>query len=234
MNRNQVLEAQKPSGVIFDFDGVVVDSLSVHLDAWRISYQNLYGKPLTDTVGLAGRSTAAIADILAHRAGKPATKDHLADLKREVLRQRHHKIDLLPGAGEAFQFLRQTNLPFGIASNAPRAFIASTLESHGIQVDNFFGIDDVARPKPEPDVFLKCAKAMGVSVLDHPHILVFEDSPHGLRAAIRAGMFGIGVLTQNTASEMLAVGAKATCLHILEALNQGWFDQIPTSTQNIR
>jgi beta-phosphoglucomutase len=220
-------EPERPSGVIFDFDGVVVDSLSVHLDAWRFSYENLYGVPLTDTQGLPGRSTAAIADILANRAGRPETKDHLADLKRETLRQRHHKIALLPGAAEAFDFLKQSNLPFGIASNAPRAFIESTLAAHGIQIKHFFGIDDVAKPKPEPDVFLKCAKAIGVSVTRHEQILVFEDSPHGLRAALKAGMFGVGVLTQNTASEMRAVGAKATCAHILEALNRGWFHQLP-------
>jgi beta-phosphoglucomutase len=220
-------QEKKPSGVIFDFDGVVVDSLSVHLEAWRISYQTLYGSPLIDTTGLPGRSTVAIADILSSRAGRPETKIKLADIKREILRQNRNQIKLLPGAAEAFDYLQRKNRPFGIASNAPRAFIASTLESHGISVDHFFGVDDVTRPKPEPDVFLKCAQALGISVTRHCDILVFEDSPHGLRAAIKAGMFGVGVLTQNNASEMFAAGAAVTCAHILEALQRGWFETLP-------
>jgi beta-phosphoglucomutase len=217
----------KPSGVIFDFDGVVVDSLAVHLEAWRVSYQELYQTPLTDTNGLAGRSTNAIAEILATRAGMPHTKEQLANMKREDLRRRRHTIELLPGAADAFNYLQETNLPFGIASNAPRAFIEMTLDAHGIKITHFFGLEDVNRPKPEPDVFLKCAKALGVKVTDHAKILVFEDSPHGLRAATKAGMFGVGVLTQNTDAEMRAAGALATCDHILDALNQGWFDRLP-------
>jgi len=218
----------KPSAVIFDFDGVVVDSLAVHLTAWRLSYQKLYGTELTDTTGLPGRSTMAIADILSTRAGRPETRETLAELKRDALRQSSLVIELLPGAKDAFHWLKENKIPFGIASNAPRAFIESTLERLEVTVEYKFGIDDVRRGKPEPDVFLKCARALGVSVLEHPRVIVFEDSPHGLAAAVKAGMFPIGILTQNSSDEMLRAGARVVCKDIGEALSNGWLRLLPS------
>lgn len=217
-----------PSAVIFDFDGVVVDSLGVHLEAWKISYQKLYGQELQDTTGLPGRSTAAIAEILSTRIGQPATANKLADLKRETLKESRLKIELLPGAKEAFDDLSVRGIPFGIASNAPKSFIKTTLERLGIKVDHVFGSDDVQNPKPEPDVFFKCAKSLSISVVDHSKIIVFEDSPHGLRAAVKAGMFPIGILTQNTSEQMLAAGAKAVCHHLQHAIENGWLERLPS------
>jgi HAD superfamily hydrolase (TIGR01509 family) len=218
---------QSPAGVIFDFDGVVVDSLAVHLTAWQMAFEKLFGTPLTDTQGLPGRSTMAIAQILSERVGQPELKVQLADLKREALRQSQLSIKLLPGVLETFAWLKQEKIPHGIASNAPRAFIENTLERCGLNVDVKFGSDDVSRPKPEPDVFLKCAKTLGISVLHHDRVMVFEDSPHGLKAAVRAGMLPVGVLTQNTHDDMINAGAKVCCQHVGEALTQGWFTHLP-------
>ena len=220
--------SQSPAGVIFDFDGVVVDSLSVHLKAWQIAFLDLYQLELTDTSGLPGRSTMAIAEILSNRMGRPETKEKLADLKREALRQSSLSIELLPGVQAAFDWLTRAAVPFGIASNAPRAFIENTLARLNVHVSHKFGVDDVRRAKPEPDVFLKCSKELGISVLNHSRIIVFEDSPHGITAAVRAGMFPIGVLTQNSANDMLGVGAKACCAHVGEALASGWFEKLPS------
>jgi beta-phosphoglucomutase len=218
---------QPPSGVIFDFDGVIVDSLSVHLQAWQIAFKDLFHEDLTDTAGLAGRSTLAIADILSRRVKKPEAKEALAERKREVLRQSQHQIKLLPGAREAFHVLKEADIPFGIASNAPRAFIERTLDQCYLSVDVKLGIDDVARGKPEPDVFLKCAKTLGISVLNHPTIMIFEDSPHGLLAAVKARMTPIGVLTQNSELEMRDAGARFCCKNIQEAIDRGWFQAMP-------
>jgi beta-phosphoglucomutase len=212
----------KPSGVIFDFDGVVVDSLEVHLKAWRLAFLNIYNYELADTSGLAGRSTEAIARILADRAGKPATATHLAEEKRRELKTARHLITALPGALEAFSILESHGIPFGIASNAPRAFIEQTLEALSVRVQHVLGVDDVLRPKPAPDVFLLCARRIGVKFTDHHRTLVFEDSVHGIQAAVTAGMYPIGVTTQHSTSELSSGGAKKTCVHILEALENGW------------
>jgi beta-phosphoglucomutase len=222
-----------PSAVIFDFDGVVVDSLAVHLVAWQKSYQKLYGQPLHDIAGLPGRSTKAISEILSVRAGKPNTSIELADLKRKTLQDNLQTIQPFPGAKTAFEFLSEREIPFGIASNAPRAFIISTLERLNLKVEHIFGSDDVLQVKPAPDVFLKCARSLQMSVLRHPQIMVFEDSTHGLKAAVSAGMFPIGVLSQNSAEQMISAGARAVCQNIEEAITNGWFEKLPSEPQGI-
>lgn len=216
----------KPAGIIFDFDGVVVDSLAVHLTAWQSAYHSLFGETLSQTSGLAGRSTFAIAEILCERAGAPHQKLKLADLKRQVLKESQSAILPIPGALEAFAWLKREGIPFGIASNAPRAFILQTLKSLATDIDHVFGIDDVPRPKPEPDGFLLCARTIGISFLDHERTIVFEDSVHGLKAAVSAGMHPIGVTTQNTAAELKSGGARKACKDIAEAFANGWFHDI--------
>lgn len=216
----------KPAGVIFDFDGVVVDSLAVHLSAWKDAFRQLFNAELTDTAGLAGRSTMAIAGILALRANQPLQASALADLKRQALRESRNSIMPIAGALEAFKWLKEERIPFGIASNAPRAFITQTLSDLGVAVEHTFGMDDVPRPKPAPDVFLMCARSMGVHFLDHPTTIVFEDSVHGLGAAVVAGMHPIGVTTQNSAAELRAGGALKTCQDIAQAFANGWFREI--------
>ena len=220
--------ATKPVGVIFDFDGVVVDSLAVHIVAWQQAFLELYKEELIDTNGLAGRSTASIASILAARAGQPATAPVLADLKRTVLKTQTHKILPLPGALEAFALLKDSGIPFGIASNAPRAFILHTLATYGIVLGTVLGSDDVARPKPEPDIFLKCAREIGLKFTEHARVIVFEDSCHGIKAAVSAGMFPIGVTTQNSPEELRESGAKATCLNVGDAISLGWLNELPS------
>ena len=216
----------KPAGIIFDFDGVVVDSLAVHIESWKTAYQSLFDEPLTHTDGLAGRSTSAIAEILCQRANEPSQTAKLADLKRHVLKESQSSILPIPGALEAFEWLKRESIPFGIASNAPRAFILQTLKSLKTDVQHVFGIDDVPRPKPEPDGFLLCARTIGISFLDHQRTIVFEDSVHGLRAAVTAGMYPIGVTTQNTGVELIAGGARKACRDIAQAFANGWFSEI--------
>ncbi|MCX6124231.1 MAG: HAD-IA family hydrolase, partial [Proteobacteria bacterium] len=209
------------AGIIFDFDGVIVDSLSVHLTAWEAAYQLIYHTPLEDTTGLAGRATGAIAKILAERAGQGHSALELAEAKRSQLKMSRHLIAAMPGALDAFIWLQEQRIPYGIASNAPRAFIEQTLAALNAKVPIVFGVDDVPLPKPAPDMFLMCARAMGVNFTEHSRTVVFEDSTHGLKAAVRAGMFPVGVETQHGPDILLASGAKTTCLHIKDAMEKG-------------
>jgi beta-phosphoglucomutase-like phosphatase (HAD superfamily) len=71
-------------------------------------------------------------------------------------------------------------------------------------------------------MFLKCAQLIGVKFTEHAKILVFEDSTHGLEAAVSAGMFPVGVQTQHDAETLVKAGAKKACLHIKDAMDRGW------------
>lgn len=211
--------------VIFDFDGVVVDSLSAHLSAWdaaaHVLFQQVIPEELRRT--LPGRSTHAIAAMVAAHFGKPALSSVLADKKRAVLTEHKPEILLLPGAREVMEHLTKTKVPFGIASNAPRAFVHTTVATHQLKVPVALGVEDVARPKPAPDLFLSCANRLGIGHTRHSSVVVFEDSLHGLNAARDAGMYPVGLTTQHSPDELTGAGAKTTFANLLEALNTGFF-----------
>ena len=216
----------KPKGVIFDFDGVIVDSLALHLRAWDTASRRLFGTTVTEPDRLAGRSTNAIASILANENNKPSSADELANLKRDELNRGSGPVPIFPGVPEVFAKLRSENIPFGIASNAPRHFILQALTDLRLEADIIVGIEDAPRPKPFPDPFLLCAARLAIAIDDHAGITVYEDSRHGLGAAKKAGMIPIGVTSQHPAHELLESGAVKTCAHLRDALDRGYFDKI--------
>lgn len=219
----------QPAGILFDFDGVVVDSLPLHLEAWQTAHQEMFGAALDDATlaSLMGRSTRAIARLLTERQGAPGQAEDLAERKRDLLRQNRKPVPLIRGIRELLAELKQRRLPFGIASNAPREFIGQTLKEHGLEVDHFLGIEDYTRAKPSPEPYLKCARLVGIPITLHRETYVFEDSTHGLKAAVAAAMFPLGVTSQHDAAILVKGGARATCTDMLEVLERGWLDALP-------
>lgn len=217
----------QPAGIIFDFDGVVVDSISAHLRAWCEAVDKMFGIPLREPDRLIGHSTVNIAMTLADEAGRPELAPGLVTLKRQILESRGFTVDALPGAREIFVSLSQSSIPWGIASNANRAFIEKTLDSLGIAVPVIVAVEDVQNPKPAPDVFLQCARILSIPPTAHQRTMVFEDSIHGIRAAIRAGMFAVGVTTQHDDRQLRKAGALGTCRDLKEALDLNWVESAP-------
>lgn len=220
-----------PRGVLFDFDGVIVDSLNAHLSAWSQAYHACFGRELDPAFyrQMVGRATVQIGGTLARLAGFPERSTELVQAKADVLKASHRDIPLLPGVRETFQELERRSIPFGIASNAPRAFVAQLVEHHDLKVRVALGREDAPRPKPAPDPYLICARALRLSIDDQRATFVFEDSVHGLRAGIAAGMIAVGVTTQESAAALMAAGAHLTVAHLQEALAKGLFERIPAN-----
>ena len=218
----------KPVAFIFDFDGVIADSISLHLQAWEFAYTEIFAAPLSKATqaSVIGMSTKEISELLCSQAGQPQRHIELANLKRHHLNALRGKIDLLPGARDAIQLLGHTSVPFGIASNAPVAFISRVLSDGGLKVATIIGIENSGRPKPHPDAFLACAAKLGIPFIQHCDIVVFEDSTHGLKAAKTAGMFPIGLQTQHPNAVLIAHGARLTCRNLEDALSNGWLHTI--------
>lgn len=220
------------AGFIFDFDGVVVDSISVHLDAWSIATRQLFNCGVADPLRLVGHSTSAIAMILAGEAGQLQRAPELAALKRKVLDLGGATVRPLPGTLDLFQELSSQAIPWGIASNATRPFIERTLKAIGISAPLVVSVEDVANPKPAPDVFLLCAKQLGISHLHHSRVIVFEDSIHGLAAAKKAGMCPVGIASQHQPGELYSAGARHVCQNLAEVLASGWVQKAPAGLFN--
>jgi beta-phosphoglucomutase len=208
----------KPYAVIFDFDGVVVDSISTHLLAWRLAAKELFQIEINpvDMEPLMGRATRSIADFLCTKFAIPDRAAELVKAKSAKVTELRAEIPLRPGVFAYMNALQQNNIPFGIASNAPREFVRAIASHHKLPIKVTLGVEDADRPKPAPDLFLKCAQMLKVPVTEHRHVLVFEDSTHGLEAAVKAGMKAIGVTSMHSESVLREAGAKEVTLDFSE------------------
>jgi HAD superfamily hydrolase (TIGR01509 family) len=202
-----------PRAVIFDFDGVVVDSLGSHLAAWTQACHEILNVELLGTHGLPGRSTLAIARVLSERFGRPELAETLMHRKRSIMASEGFGIDVFPGVSELLQTLKARKVPVAIGSNATRSFIDSILPRTDLEFPVICTIDDVEQPKPAPDVYLLAAKKLGISHIHHHEIVVLEDSPHGLRAAVKAGMYAVGIASNGLREELIAEKAKFVVDH---------------------
>ena len=212
----------QPAAVILDFDGVVVDSLNLHLAAWQAAVEALFGVALNDQGSLVGHATRTIAHILCKRYGAPSLSSSLIAAKEAWIKNRFEQLPLLPGSADFLRALGKSGLPFGIASNSSGVFVRGALAHHGLTIPVVLTSSEVSRPKPAPDMFWECSNRLGVSPKDRPRILVFEDSIHGIRAAVTAGMVPVGISSNQPPAKLLAAGAGFVCADLGEALNQGW------------
>ena len=93
----------------------------------------------------------------------------------------------MSGTAELLQWLAETNLPLGLGTSSEAEYVNRILENLGIK--NYFKVivtgDDVVRGKPDPEVYLKVARGLGVAPKE---CVVIEDAPNGVAAARAAGM----------------------------------------------
>jgi HAD superfamily hydrolase (TIGR01509 family) len=198
------------NALIFDLDGTLIDTVYAHVFAWQRALAEV-GLPIDGwrihrRIGMSG---GLFARAVAREAGR-ALSDHEAEqvqrrhgaLFRELLPERRP----LPGARELLAFLREQEVPHGIATSGRRPEIDASLEALGVPPDTVV-VDrgDVLRAKPEPDLFLACQERLGVAVRD---CYVIGDAVWDLLAARRAGMLSIGLLTGGYGEdELLGAGA---------------------------
>ena len=182
--------------LIFDLDGVVIDSMPTHTQAWeRYLEQNgidpsniearMHGKRNDDLVrDLFGKDLSADV-VFEHGAAKERLFRQMIGATLEE--------KLVPGIRE---FLAEASeiVPLAMGTNAEPANVDFILNGAGIR-KYFRAIVDgsqVARAKPAPDVYLRGAELVGV---EPANCIVFEDSPVGIQAARAAGMRVVGLLT---------------------------------------
>lgn len=179
--------------VLWDLDGVLVDSAPFHFQAWRELFASL-GREFSEadfrrTFGL--RNDAILHDVLGDLP--PAEIERLGKRKEELFRQAARgNITALPGALALLRLLRERGFRLALVSSTPHANIELVLRSLGVEAsfDAIVGEEDVSRGKPDPEGFLLAAERLGVPPEE---CVVIEDAPAGVEAAKRAGMRCVGV-----------------------------------------
>jgi beta-phosphoglucomutase len=197
----------EPLGVIFDVDGVLVDSYQEHYEAWVLIGQER-GFSITEAqfaTSFGRTSREAIVEIFGLgdlTAAQSAELDAVKEAKyRELLAERFPE---LAGAGALIDALYSAGFKLGVGSSGPPPNVALAVDQLHRR-DKFAAIisgEDVQRGKPDPQVFLLAAERMGVAPAN---CCVIEDAPPGIEAAHRAGMKCIAVTsTGRTRAEQVA------------------------------
>ncbi len=185
-----LLEKTRIRGLIFDFDGLIVDTETPIYTAWSECYQ-AHGQSLTleHYVGCVGSDHSAHdpAGELERLCGRPLDWDVLGSRRAERTREILDGADTRPGVRGILEEAAAHEMPCAVASSSSRAWVTGWLEK--LEIRHRFRSthtrEDVDRIKPEPDLFERAAGALG---LEPAEVLVLEDSLHGLRAARAAGM----------------------------------------------
>jgi HAD superfamily hydrolase (TIGR01509 family) len=181
--------------VIFDFDGVLVDSEVISLATLRDTLRD-YGADLSATEVRARFLGGAFHGIRDYLAGLPSPARPIETFERawyDTLFARFRaELEPMPGALALLDRLDGHGTAYCIASSGSVKRLGVALAATGLGArfgDRVFSADMVARGKPAPDVFLHAARQMGVAP---GACLVIEDSPAGAQAARAAGMRAIG------------------------------------------
>lgn len=196
-------------GVIFDMDGVLVDSGAHHRAAWRalLEEQGL-APPRPDYWQLTiGRPSEEAVPLLLGRAVPWPEARRLADRKRDhYLRLSRQGLPAVRGVAAFIEELDACEIPRAVATSASRFDTGRLLGRLGLleRFEIVIAAEDVRLGKPDPEVYLRAAAGLAVPPVE---CLVFEDSVVGVQAARRAGMRVIGVTTAHTEEELRAAGA---------------------------
>ncbi len=211
-------------GVIWDLDGVIVDTAPFHFQAWTKTLEEM-GLPFSqeEFALIFGRRNR---DILAEVIGKPLSTEEMErisarkeSLFREALRG---KVRALPGVLFWLEELKRRGYRQALATSAPRENMEMMVGSLGIEgfFDKIVLADELSAGKPDPEIFLLAAKALQLSPT---RCIVIEDAVAGVEAAKRAGMRCIALATSHprralAEADMVVDSLDALSLHDFEAL----------------
>jgi HAD superfamily hydrolase (TIGR01549 family) len=196
--------------LIFDLDGTLVDTVYAHVFAWQRALGErgmaIDGWRIHRRIGMSG---GLFTRAVGRELGRELTDDEARDIQarhgelfRELLPERR----ALPGAADLLGQLRAHEVPHGIATSGRRPEIDASLAVLGVPSETVVvPRGEVARAKPEPDLFIECARRLGV---DPGECFVVGDAVWDLLAARRARMLSIGLLSGGYgADELLDAGA---------------------------
>jgi len=181
---------------LFDLDGTLLDSVYQHVVAWHeVLLEVGIEVPAWSLHRRIGMSGGLFLAALAHETGRTidaADVGMLSAMHAAAFERQRASVRPLPGAPELLAALSAIGVPWAIATSGLEAGARPALELLGVPGAVLVTRDQVRRAKPDPDLFLAAARALGE---EPAHCLVVGDSVWDLLAARRAGSLGLGVLT---------------------------------------
>ena len=187
------MSASALAGVVFDCDGVLVNSEELAFEAWaealRAHGYETVEEELHSRIGISRDENLA---WYAERAGIDDIERFHAGLRGALERLFAERLTAYADTEGTLRALHGTGVPVAVASNSLRADVVVRLRATGLLglVDELVGLDDVAHPKPAPDPYAEAARRLGTPP---GRTVAVEDSSHGVRSARAAGLPVLGV-----------------------------------------
>jgi beta-phosphoglucomutase family hydrolase len=194
----------KIKAVIFDMDGVLVDTEPFHIQNEKMMFKKL-GLDISEEEHAGYMGTAT--DVMWKQINSKRNLSlNIAEMTELTIKEglpffySLEKIDPMPGLIELLDWLKEKNIPMAVASSSDPETIKVILEKSGLRHYFLYAVSssEVGKSKPEPDVFLHAAKLIGAKP---ESCVVFEDSKNGIKAAKAAGMFCIAYSGANSGEQ---------------------------------
>ena len=208
---------KRVGAVIFDMDGLMVDTEPVYQAAWRQAATEL-GYDLDDELyaKFVGRPTTACEAIIIEQFGATFPLERFRERWPALWRSdvERNGIRAKPGLEEILTLVDSRRLPKAVATSSEAEYVEVTLRRAGLagRFDAMVTGGEVARGKPEPDIYLAAARKLGLPPSD---CVALEDSEAGILAIQRAGM--IGILVPHWPASPRAV---QTAFRVVETLHE--------------
>ena len=197
------------TALLFDLDGTLTDTDTLHLQAFRQLLREHDGRELSQAQFDAQVSGRANGELFAELfAGASAEQCQvLADRKEALFRDMSPALEPMPGLVRLLEHVQARDIGMCVVTNAPRLNAEHMLNAMGLgqRFAHVLVAEELARPKPDPLPYLTGLQRLGAEA---GQALAFEDSLPGVTAASGAGIFTVGVATTQTPERLLAAGAK--------------------------
>jgi beta-phosphoglucomutase len=192
--------------VIFDMDGVIIDTEPIHHFAFITQFAELgLTVPDEEYASFLGSSTRNVFQRLKQKYNLPQEIDELMKRKRELFNKAFDEsttLDLLGNVRALIEDLQQHGVQMVLASSASKATITRVFQRFGLTpyFTHLVSGEDFTNSKPDPAIFLHAA---AVSETPVEHCIVIEDSANGVAAAKAAGIYCIGYASPHSAGQDL-------------------------------
>ena len=221
--------------VVFDFDGLILDTETSVYEAWRTVYEEHDQVFPRDRwlmrIGTDGSAFDPLVELRA-RVGEALDAQQIRRRRMAFHRAHIEKLDQMPGVRACLEYARAESIGTAIASSSSNDWVNGHIERLGLAhfFDQVVTVEHVEAAKPAPDLYLRATERLGVDPND---AIALEDSPNGVQSAKAAGLFCIAVPGPMT--QTLSFDAADTILTSLDARPAGeWIAQAEAARRTRR
>ena len=219
-------QGTKLEAVLFDMDGVIIDSEPLWSDAEKqlLARRNLPYSPSLKTATMGRDARGAVGYLIEHYSLTESLGELIEERNQLIAELFKEHLKVIPGALDLVRSVIAAGIMTGLVSSSPKTLVELALEK--LVTTGLFDLtlsgDQVVRGKPAPDIYITAAEKLGVKP---EYCLVIEDAPHGVAAAKDAGMCCLAISTSVSVVELamadkVVSGFEEVDVQVLQSLMQ--------------